>query len=71
MSKEKNYKLDEEKFLLSLNNGDNYITSYSSIEKTNSKGKTFYKQAYSYTFDDEFIEKNKNKLIEKGILIFK
>ena len=71
MSKEKNYKLDEEKFLLSLNRGDNYITSYSSLEKTNSKGKTFYKKTASYTFDDEFIEKNKEKLIEKGILILK
>lgn len=62
------YKVNEEKFLLAISQGEVFKTSYYSIEKNDCNGKTHWKQIFSYQFDQEFIKNNKEKLAKLGIL---
>ena len=62
------YRVNEERFLLAINQGEVFKTCYSSIEKNDCNGKTHWKQIFSYQFDQEFIKNNKEKIEKLGIL---
>lgn len=56
------YRVNEERFLLAINQGEVFKTCYSSIEKNDCNGKTHWKQIFSYQFDQEFIKKQQRKI---------
>lgn len=62
------FKINEDKFLMAINKGEVFITSYTAIEKNNMNGKVHLKQIFSYQFDQEFIKNNFKKLEELNIL---
>nr|WP_293991385.1 hypothetical protein [uncultured Fusobacterium sp.] len=62
------FKINEDKFLMAINKGEVFITSYTTIEKNNMNGKVHLKQIFSYQFDQKFIKNNFKKLEELNIL---
>ena len=65
------YYVDEDKFIVAINKGEVFKTSYSSAESNRQGGAVFYKQTFSYKFDTEFIKNNEQKLVSLGIIIKK
>lgn len=65
------YLIDENKFLLAIDRGETFLTSYRTVTSNRLGGEIFFKQEFSYKFDIEFVKTNKEKLIKLGILIIK
>lgn len=62
------YLIDEIKFLEAIDRGETFITSYRTVTSNRMGGEIFFKQEFSYKFDLEFVNANKEKLIKLGIL---
>ena len=65
------YRIDESKFLLAINEGHVFKTSYGEVKRYRQGGSVYFRQSFTYMFNNEFIINNRKKLIDLGIMIKK
>lgn len=65
------YVIDENKFLVAINSGITFKTTFTNVSSAKQGSSIYFKQEFSYRFDTEFVANNEQKLLDLGVIIKK